>query len=262
LRASVGRGKRSANIFAENQQLFASSRAISISENNGKVYGLNPEIAWNFGVSYLQGFQLFEKNADITVDFYSTQFTNQVVVDVDESPQQVLFYDLDGSSYANNLQVQFNYEPATNLEVRLAYKFYDVKTDFQKGKLEKPLQAVHRFFGNIAYETNPKQNGSQWKFDYTYNLLGKQRLPYTGSNPVNYQLADYSPGYSQMNAQVTKVFTKNFEIYLGGENLTGYTQENPILAADDPFSPYFDSSIVYAPVLGNMYYAGLRFKID
>jgi hypothetical protein len=87
-------------------------------------------------------------------------------------------------------------------------------------------------------------------------------LPYTGSNPSEYQLADYSPGYSQMNAQVTKVFTKNFEIYLGGENLTGYTQENPILAADDPFSPYFDSSIVYAPVLGNMYYAGLRFKID
>lgn len=262
LRASVGRGKRSANIFAENQQLFASSRTISINENNGNIYGLNPEIAWNFGVSYLQGFQLFEKNADITVDFYSTQFTNQVVVDVDESPQQVLFYDLDGSSYANNLQVQFNYEPATNLELRLAYKFYDVKTDFQKGKLEKPLQAAHRFFGNIAYETKAKQNGSQWKFDYTYNLLGKQRLPYTGSNPSEYQLADYSPSYSQMNAQVTKVFTKNFEIYLGGENLTGYTQENPILAADDPFSPYFDSSIVYAPVLGNMYYAGLRFKID
>lgn len=262
LRASVGRGKRSANIFAENQQLFASSRVISINENNGNIYGLNPEIAWNFGVSYLQGFQLFEKNADITIDFYSTQFTNQVVVDVDESPQQVLFYDLDGSSYANNLQVQFNYEPATNLELRLAYKFYDVKTDFQKGKLEKPLQAAHRFFGNIAYETKAKQNGSQWKFDYTYNLLGKQRLPYTGSNPSEYQLADYSPSYSQMNAQVTKVFTKNFEIYLGAENLTGYTQENPILAADDPFGPYFDSSIVYAPVLGNMYYAGLRFKID
>ena len=262
LRASVGRGKRSANIFAENQQLFASSRTISINENNGNIYGLNPEIAWNFGVSYLQGFQLFGKDADITADFYSTQFTNQVVVDVDESPQQVLFYDLDGSSYANNLQVQFNYEPTTNLELRLAYKLYDVKTDFQKGKLEKPLQAAHRFFGNIAYETKAKQNGSQWKFDYTYNLLGKQRLPYTGSNPSEYQLADYSPGYSQMNAQVTKVFTKNFEIYLGGENLTGYTQENPILAADDPFSPYFDSSIVYAPVLGNMYYAGLRFKID
>ena len=59
LRFSAGRGKRSANIFAENQQLFASSRSFDILDSNGKIYGLNPEIAWNYGLSFSQGFLLF-----------------------------------------------------------------------------------------------------------------------------------------------------------------------------------------------------------
>ena len=58
LRASIGQGRKSANIFAENQQLFASSRQIDIQSSGGKIYGLDPEVAWNYGVSYLQGFNL------------------------------------------------------------------------------------------------------------------------------------------------------------------------------------------------------------
>jgi len=261
LRASVGRGKRSANIFAENQQLFGSSRQINILNADGDIYGLNPEIAWNYGLSFLQGFNLFGKKADLTLDFYSTQFENQAVVDVDQSPQQVLFYNLDGESYSNNFQAQLNYQLAKNLEIRFAYKYYDVKTDYIKGKLQKALLPEHRFFTNVGYETKRASNGAQWRFDYTIHWVGEQRLPFTGSNPIENQLNDFSESYSLMNAQVAKVFTNKFEVYIGAENLTGYTQENPILASDDPFGSNFDSSIVYAPILGNMYYAGLRFKI-
>ena len=99
-RASFGRGKRSANIFAENQQLFASSRQIKINNPSGNIYGLNPEIAWNYGVSFMQKFNLMERKGDITFDFYKTDFENQVVVDW-ENPQEISFYDLSGKSYAN-----------------------------------------------------------------------------------------------------------------------------------------------------------------
>ncbi|WP_117884755.1 TonB-dependent receptor [Aureibaculum luteum] len=262
LRSSIGRGKRSANIFAENQQLFGSSRVMSILNSNGKIYGLNPEIAWNYGVSFLQGFNLLDKNGTITVDYYSTQFQNQVVVDVDESPQEALFYNLDGNSHANNLQIEFNYELAKHLNLRLAYKYYDVKTYYLKGSLESPLQAKNRFFANIGYETNLNAKGGNWRFDYTFNWIGQQRLPYTASNPVQYQLAENSPSYSLMNAQIAKVFSKNFEVYVGGENLANYKQENPILASENPFGAYFDSSIIYAPISRGMYYAGLRYTLN
>jgi len=261
IRFSAGRGKRSANIFAENQQLFASSRQVQILDVNGKIYGLDPEIAWNYGLSYSQGFKLFNKDADFTVDFYRTDFTNQVIVDVDNSPQSVLFYNLNGKSFANSLQVDFNYEFATHLNLRTAYKYYDIKTDYTIGLAERPMQAKHRFFTNLSYETHIKSDGQQWRFDYTYNWFGKQRLPNTTSNPVAYQLSNYAKTFSVMNAQITKTMSQTFEIYVGGENIGNTRQSNPILGNNDPFGPYFDSSMVYGPVFGSMYYAGLRFKI-
>ncbi|MFV8465692.1 TonB-dependent receptor plug domain-containing protein [Flavobacterium sp. LB1P62] len=261
LRFSAGRGKRSANIFAENQQLFASSRTFDVLDSNGKIYGLNPEIAWNYGVSFVQKFILFGKSADVGFDFYRTDFQNQVIVDVLQSPQQVLFYNLNGKSVANSLQVEFNYEILDHFNFRSAYKYYDVRTDYISGNYQKPLQAKHRFFGNLEYETHIGEKGKQWKFDYTFNWIGKQQLPNTASNPMNDRLPEFSPSYSLMNAQITRTFSSTFEMYVGGENIGNYTQEKVILGSENPFGPNFDTSIVYAPVFGQMYYAGLRFKI-
>ncbi|MFV8343151.1 TonB-dependent receptor plug domain-containing protein [Flavobacterium sp. XS2P39] len=261
LRFSAGRGKRSANIFAENQQLFASSRTFDVLDSDGKIYGLNPEIAWNYGLSFAQNFLLFGKSGDIGFDFYRTDFRNQVVVDVLQSSQQVLFYNLNGNSVANSMQLEFNYEFFKHFNLRSAYKFYDVRTDYISGNYEKPLQAKHRFFGNLEYETHIGEKGKQWKFDWTFNWIGRQRLPNTANNPINDRLPEFSPSYSLMNAQITRTFSSTFEMYLGGENIGNYKQEKAILGSDTPFGSTFDTSIAYAPVFGQMYYAGLRFKI-
>ena len=259
IRASVGRGKRSANIFTENQNLFASSRNFSILNTNGTIYGLDPEIAWNYGVSYLQGFNLFGRPADVTLDFYRTDFQNQVVVDL-ENAQEVNFYNLEGGSYANSFQAEFNYNVFAHFNLRTAYKFYDVKTQYKSGKLIKPLTPKHRLFANASYETEIKNN-SNWKFDATYNWLSQQRFPSTINNPTQYRLDDYSKSVGTLNAQITRVFSPKFEVYLGGENITNVRQDNPIVSADNPFGTSFDTNYVYGPIFGSMYYAGLRYKL-
>ena len=263
-RLSAGRGKRAANVIAENQQLLASSRQLHIiGGDGGKLYGLNPEIAWNYGASFLQAFKIWGKNAELSVDFYRTHFDNQVVVDLDHSPQQALFYNLDGKSFANSLQAEVSITPAKGLDFKAAYKYYDVQTQFTKGQLEKTLTPKHRWFANVAYETPDTHDNkhSQWKFDVTFNWLGEQRLPTTATNPLPYRLSDYAPSFATLNAQITRVFSKTFEVYVGGENITNYKQANGILAADAPFGAYFDSTMQYAPAFGQMYYAGLRFKL-
>ena len=261
VRFSIGRGKRAANIFAENQQLFASSRAFSVLDSNGKIYGLNPEIAWNYGMSITQNFKLFGKSADATIDFYRTDFQNQAIVDVMQSPQQVLFYDLKGKSFANSLQLDFNIELIKHFNLRTAYKYYDIGTDYLSGKFQRPLQAKHRLFANLEFETHIIEKGKQWKFDYTVNWLGKQQLPVTSSNPEIDRLPNFSPSFAVMNAQITRTFSSTFEMYVGGENIGNYRQKKAVLGSNNPFGSTFDTSIVYAPVFGQMYYAGLRFKI-
>ncbi|MEZ4874210.1 MAG: TonB-dependent receptor [Flavobacteriaceae bacterium] len=260
LRFSMGRGKRSANIFAENMSLFATSRQITIENQGGKLYGLDPEIAWNYGVSFLQGFDLFKRKATVTVDFYRTDFTHQVVVDW-ETPTQINFYNLDGDSFSNSFQIEWDYNPLNRLDFRFAYKYYDVQTQYRNGKLEKPLTPKNRIFANASFETERKENDAQWKFDATYNWLGSQRFPSTVSSPLEFQLPEYTPTVGTLNTQVTKVFNPHFEVYLGGENITNVKQPQPIVSAENPFGPNFDTTFVYGPIFGSMYYAGLRYKL-
>jgi len=61
--------------------------------------------------------------------------------------------------------------------------------------------------------------------------------------------------------QITRRF-KRIDIYAGSENITNFVQNNPIIAPENPFGQYFDSSIIWGPIIGRMFYAGLRFKIE
>lgn len=261
IRASAGRGKRAANIFAENQQLFASSRQFSILNTDGKLYGLNPETAWNYGLSFIQKFKIAGKDSELVLDYYRTDFQNQAIVDIDANAQQVLFYNLDGKSFANSFQAEFNIELIRHLNFKTSYKYYDVQSQLQTGQLQRALQAKHRFFANVSYETHIKDKGQQWKFDFTYNWLGEQRLPNTASNPTAYRLEESAPSFAVMNMQVTRTFSSVFEMYVGGENIGNFKQSNGIIQNENPFGTYFDSSMIYGPTFGSMYYVGLRFKI-
>ncbi|GEQ85404.1 TonB-dependent receptor [Patiriisocius marinistellae] len=261
LRGSIGRGKRSANIFTENLGLFSTSRAISIVNNGGDIYGLDPEIAWNYGVSFLQGFNFLGQKGDVTFDFYRTDFQNQVVVDW-EDVNQIRFYNLEGESFANSFQMELNYTLAERLDLRTAYKYYDVQTEYNSGKLERPLTPSHRIFANLGYETNVKSKGQHWKFDVTYNWLGKQRYSSTIGNPEELRLPEYSPSIGTFNAQITRVFSPRFEVYAGAENFTNETQDTPIIDSENPFGSNFDTTFVYGPIFGSNYYAGLRYRIN
>lgn len=257
IRASVGRAQRTANIFAENIGYMASNRNFVLAAaNNTLPYGLQPEVAWNYGTNLTQKFRLNYRDGSVSVDYYYTDFQNQVVVDV-ESANQVSFSNLAGTSIAHSLQGQFDYEPIVNLDVRLAYRWYDMKTTYGNTLKQRPLMANHRAFANIGYQTR-----NDWRFDYTINWIGTKRVPLfrepeTGALVVDGQ----SPSFVLMNAQVSKTWNEIFEVYVGGENLTNFLQPNPIIGSDNPFAGTFDASMVWGSIMGRNIYAGLRWLI-
>ena len=256
-RASAGRGLKTPGIFAENIGIFATSRMIYVeSTDNNTPYGLDPEVAWSYGLNFAQGFKMGQGDAILNLDYYHTRFTNQVVVDLDRDPQEVHFYNLDGKSYSNSFQVQIDMEPLERYDIRVAYRFNEVKSTYGEELLPRPLISKHRAFINMAYMTK-----SEWTFDVTWSWQGSKRIPGTETNPEPYRLKETSPAFSLVNLQVGKTIVKRLEIYGGIENLFGFKQEDPILASEDPFGPYFDSSLIWGPIFGRKFYAGLRYRI-
>jgi len=264
IRASVGRAQRTANMFAENMGLMASGRTFYFNNTEataalaaGDTYPFKPEVAWNMGVNLTKKFMLNYRDGTFGVDYYFTNFTNQVVTDI-ESYNRVDFYNLDGKSYSHSFQVQLDYEPIRFFDLRLAYRFYDVKTDYQAGLLEKPLVASHRAFANLAYSTK-----NQWKFDYTVQWIGAKRLPQHFSEHHNALVASgNTAAYWMMNAQINKVFKDGFlNVYAGVENILNEMQHPLIMGASNPYGQNFDASLVWGSGMGRNIYAGFKLNI-
>ncbi|MEA5461460.1 TonB-dependent receptor [Arcicella sp. LKC2W] len=256
LRLSAGKGWRMPNAISENFGMLVNSRQLSVNEV------IRPEESWNFGISLSNDFYLFGQKGTLILDAYRTDFQNQLIVDM-ENADYVKLYNLKGRSFSNSFQAEINYTPMKRMDVKLAYRVFDVQNDVvtPSGELTLlPKQFVNRdrFLLNLGYATKY----DKWKFDITWQWNGKRRIPDFAEGHVHSVTSPtvFAPAFSNINAQITKAFYK-WEMYVGGENLNNFTQKDPILSAKDPFSKNFDASMVWGPVIGRMVYVGMRYKI-
>ena len=263
IKISFGKAARVANIFSETQKLFYSSREIIFTENSipTDFSTMKADEAWNYGLSIINSFKLFGKDSQLILDYYITDFQNKVIADW-ETPSQINFYNLTGKSFSNSFQAQLSYVLSNSVDLLFAYKNTVAETDYiLHGRLKNPLTPSDRLFFNFSYNGSPNENGRSWKYDFTFNHIGEQRIPSTQDNPEQYRLPSISDRLNLINTQITRVFGESFQLYLGVENLTNYKQENAIISSDNPFGNYFDATYVYGPIFGRMSYIGLRYYI-
>lgn len=257
-RLAAGRGQKTASIFAENIGIFASNREIIIEggDKTHTPYGLDAEVAWNIGVSATQDIYIGKKVLSLSADFNRVDFVNQIIVDLDRTARQVVFYNLKGQSFSSSMQLQAEMSPTSWLDLRLAYRYNDVKTTYGEVLLRKPLISPQRAFANVAFHP-----GKNWTIDYTINWLSSVRIPSTEANDAAHRWLSQTPSYFLSNAQISKNWNDKFEFYVGGENIGNYRLQHPIIAAHDPFGKYFDSSLAWGPIMGINLYAGVRYSI-
>ncbi|MFN3875963.1 MAG: TonB-dependent receptor plug domain-containing protein, partial [Flavobacteriales bacterium] len=251
IRLSAGHGFRTANPLAEHAAVLASSRRV-VTEGP-----LGMERAWNTGASFLHKFKWLGRKWALGADAYRTWFTRQVVADLDRSPQAMAFYMLDGASYANSLLAELQVQLARELDLKMSYRWYDVRTTYDGRLLERPFTPTHRGLIDLAFH----DAAERWRFDIALNVFGDGRLPSTAANPAEHRLPDRSPAYGSLHAQVTRV-EGPWEFYLGGENLTNALQRRQIIAPDDPYGPFFDATLIWGPTYRAMAYAGLRYSLN
>lgn len=250
LRASAGKGYRSNHVMAENNFLFASGRKIVVDANPDQ------DEAWNYGVSAQLNIPVGGKTLKFDAEYYYTDFIHQLVVDMDSDPHSVIFTNLNGDSYSHTVQMELSYPFFKGFSVTAAYRYTDVKCTYGGVLREKPLTSRYKGLLTLSY----KPGLEKWQFDVTLQMNGNGRMP------ASYIMDDGTSSwnstfkaYEQLSAQVTRHF-RHFSIYAGGENLTGFKQKNPIINADNPWSGNFDSTLIWGPIHGSMFYVGVRFN--
>ena len=264
LRLSAGKGYRTVHALAENNFLLASGRQLNIGN-------LRQEEAWNYGASAALLIPIGEKTLKVNAEYYYTRFSNQAVIDYDSDPTAITIANLDGKSYSHTAQIDATYPLFSGFTLTAAYRINDVKCSYGGQLMEKPLTSKYKGLLTASYKTPLEK----WQIDVTLQLNGGGRMPtpYSTANGTpsattgTAATATGSPSwdsrfkaYEQLSAQITREF-RHFSVYVGGENLTGFTQKNPIIGADNPWSNTFESTLVWGPVHGRVIYAGTRIRL-
>ncbi|MDA3868194.1 MAG: TonB-dependent receptor [Salinivirgaceae bacterium] len=249
IRASAGKGYRTPNALNENTNVLASGRTIIYDDAE-----IEQEEAWNYGLSLVNDIPVFDRDLTISLEYFYTQFNNQLVVDLEQSRSEVHFYNLDGNAFAHSVQAELIYEIIERLDLTVAYRLNDVRSTYS-GNLEK-VPYVSRYKGLISagYRTNM----DKWIFDVTAQFHGQTRLPGAYENNAEQFGIDAPESYINMIAQITKNY-KRWSFYVGAENLTDYTQKNAIVDVQNPNSNTFDASMVWGPLYGRMFYGGIKY---
>lgn len=241
LRFSAGKGYRTPRPMLDNHTLMASSRDIILDDK------LKQEEAWNYGATASFDIDIFDKCMIINLEYYYTNFINQIVTDLDTDAHQVHFYNLDGISYSHTLQIDATYPFFEGFSLLGAFRYNDVKTTINGVLREKPLSSRYKGLVTATYKT-PLEI---WQFDVTLQINGGGRMP-DGFGTFD--------AYPVLNAQILKWFRWG-NIYIGGENLTNFKQKNPIIGCHDPFGDNFDATMIYGPIDGIMFYGGIKWKL-
>lgn len=277
IRGSVGLGYRTPNAIADNAAFLASNRVYNIHAE------LAQERSMNTGVSTVFYIPMGKRELQLSGEYYYTKFLDGVITDMDCSLHGITLYnmqDVDGAQYfSHNWQVEATMEILRGWTMTAAFRYTDVKqTTFNVVANEyllrdKPLQNKFKGIITTSYQTPLKT----WQFDLTAQFNGEGRMPDGFVVPIGSKqyFTDeigqiHHQWYPQLLGQVTKFF-RTWSIYLGAENMTNFTQDNPIVGATvehnghkyiDPSSTSYDASMIWAPIHGWKLYLGFRWSLD
>ena len=267
IRANGGRGLRYSTPLVDNIGVFSTGKQFLGSYNEHIL-----EDAWTFGGNFTYYIPVgATSNTYVSFDYFRTQFAQQMVVDYGQT--QIDFYALDGrTSFTDNYQLDFSIDPIERFTITATFRYTNAKQEFKgsEAPVEKPMTSRFKGVLNLQYATNL----NKWIFDFTASLNGSCKV-YDFMNLINEDGSltalpkegvermyknGRTPVYPMLYAQVTRRF-KGWDVYVGAENLTNYTQKNPIIGADNPNQSIFDASCIWGPLMGIKAHVGFRFTL-
>ena len=259
IRANGGRGLRYSTPLIDNIGVFSTGKVFNGAYNDHIL-----EDAWTFGgnITYYLPFGA-SSNTYLSFDYFRTQFEQQMVVDYELTQNAIEFYALDGGdSFTDNYQLDVSVDPVERFNITATFRYTNAKIELLgRGLVEKPMTSRFKGVLNFQYATNL----NKWIFDFTASLNGSCRVydfmkDLKGTDGNLLYKNGRTPVYPMLFAQVTRRF-KGWDVYVGAENLTNFTQKDAIIGWENPRQASFDASCVWGPLMGIKAHIGFRFTL-
>lgn len=269
IRGSVGMGHRPTDIITDNIGILATGRRIIFDDGTGREFN-RMEKALTAGGSFAQTISTVKhRDMTISVDYFRTQLFHSVIVDQERDAESIHIYTTNGRSFTNTYQIDLTWSPIERFDIFATFRWTDsrytiTRADGSQQLVARPLVGNFKTLINLQYATNMRK----WIFDVTAQLNGSSWLPTQNGDLAARQK---SPIYPMFYAQISRRI-KHWDIYLGCENIAGFTQAKwaqkhdrpdmmPIIGAANPYDASFNSSCIWGPLMGRKIYIGVRFNL-
>ena len=265
IRANGGRGLRYSTPLVDNIGVFSTGKKFEGTYNDHIL-----EDAWTFGGNVTYYLPFGTGNTYLSVDYFRTQFAQQMVVDYEKQHNEIWFYALNGKrSYTDNIQLDFSIDPIERFNITVTARYTNALIEFDGRRIdEKPMTSRFKGVLNLQYATNL----NKWIFDFTASINGSCRvydfmrdLKDADGNLIYKN--GRTPVYPMLYAQITRRF-KGWDVYLGAENLTNFRQKDAIIGSVkdangyvNPYQASFDASCIWGPLMGIKAHVGFRFTL-
>jgi len=244
-RLNAGTGFRLVNLFTEDHAALSGSRSVEVRE------ALRPEESWHLGlhmnhfITTPEAFIKLESNV-----FYST-FSNRIVPNYDIDPNLIV--------YENANEFAQSYGWAGNLSLNRKSLQLDLGVTYSINTNGSASEQVDLLFSpNWSANGQLSYSSGKWRLDIQTTFTGTMPLPDLGSDVSD---RNRSVPFFQHHLKWAWQFNEHWTATFAVRNLSNWTQEHPIIAADRPFSEDFDTNFVYGPIQTRRAVIGLNYFI-
>lgn len=244
IRFNAGTGFRIVNLFTEEHDILSGSRQVVIAEN------LDPEKSYNGTLNINQIVDIGNSVLNMDFDLFYTRFSNRIIPDY-STPDEIRYSNLDGYSVSRGIALTAAHNFPGPLQYSMGITLQDVYQDAGNGRETLPF--APSFTGNFSLSYGINAIGTY--IDYTGRLVGRMDLPeYPNAKNT-------SEVYTEQNVKISKRLSESIEVYGSVKNIFNYTQENPLIAPDRPFSDDFATDHVFGPIQERRFLIGINFNL-
>jgi len=260
-RLNAGTGFRIVNLFSEDHAFVTGQREVKILEE------LQPERSKSIILNSNYIYSGLSGTGNLDLDIFYTHFSNKIIPSY-EDIRYITYKNSKGYAYTKGFSGAWNHTFLNGIAFTLNFNHQIAK--YYESNTISNIEHSPNWTASLNFKL-PINN--RWSLNTSSNFTGEMQLPVVFDMNSNGELSKFprpvrSNPFSIHNINISGELNNNHEIYFGLLNVLNFRQkESSLVAFNDPnhnkgFSPFFDTSYVYAPNQGVEFFLGYKFNLN